>query len=83
MSRAAETAAGKVGAIGQSFERQAEGFGRALDLAQAKAAELGEAFRGQSLELAKTSQIALERIDKLRETQNSFEPRQFPARRPR
>jgi len=70
-ARSAETAAGRVGAIGQSFERQAEGFGRALDQAQLKALDLGEAFKGQSLELAKTSQLALERIEKLRETQNN------------
>lgn len=70
MSRAAENALGRVGTIGQNFERQADGFGRALDHAQSKAAELGEVFRTQSLDLAKTSQIALERIDRLREAQN-------------
>jgi hypothetical protein len=71
MTAAAEEAVARAGTVGQGFERQAEALNKAITAAAGQAEVLGEKFREQSLDLAKTSSIALERIDKLRETQHN------------
>ena len=68
MTRAAEHAVQRATSVAQGFERQTATLRQALDAATQQTGELGTRFQLQTQEIAKSTQAAMDRLDKLRQT---------------
>ena len=71
MSRTTEDALARAGSLGEQFESQIGQLGRAIEQANTQAGRLGENFKQQSDDLDHSSAVAMERMEKLRETQQN------------
>ena len=68
MTRAAEQSIQRASGIAQSFERQTVSLRQSLDGAAQQTGELGAKFQIQTQEIAKSTQTAMDRLEKLRQT---------------
>jgi hypothetical protein len=71
MGRVTEDALARAASLGEQFDVQVAQMARSIEKANSQAGQLGDSFRQHSEDLDRSSAVAMERMEKLRETQQN------------